>query len=131
MKDRQSQQPLRIFLFGGAEGVGEVAAARLTGSGVEVVGTHYPGFGTIDEMSAERILKDINASGAQLLIASLGAVKGQAWLLRNHTSLRVPVRVHLGAVINFQAGTIRRAPPSVRRSGLEWLWRIKEEPHLW
>jgi N-acetylglucosaminyldiphosphoundecaprenol N-acetyl-beta-D-mannosaminyltransferase len=37
----------------------------------------------------------------------------------------------LGAVINFQAGTVTRAPTWLRAYGLEWLWRIKEEPHLW
>jgi N-acetylglucosaminyldiphosphoundecaprenol N-acetyl-beta-D-mannosaminyltransferase len=65
------------------------------------------------------------------LAAALGAKKGQAWLLRNHHRLRVPVRVHLGATINFQAGTLKRAPARMRSWGLEWLWRIKEEPHLW
>jgi N-acetylglucosaminyldiphosphoundecaprenol N-acetyl-beta-D-mannosaminyltransferase len=37
----------------------------------------------------------------------------------------------MGAVINFQAGTVRRAPHVLRKLGLEWLWRIKEEPYLW
>jgi N-acetylglucosaminyldiphosphoundecaprenol N-acetyl-beta-D-mannosaminyltransferase len=45
--------------------------------------------------------------------------------------LRIPVRVHLGATINFQAGTINRAPVVMQRWGFEWLWRIREEPHLW
>jgi N-acetylglucosaminyldiphosphoundecaprenol N-acetyl-beta-D-mannosaminyltransferase len=45
--------------------------------------------------------------------------------------LRIPVRAHFGAVLNFQAGTVKRAPPFMRTLGLEWLWRIKEEPYLW
>jgi len=53
------------------------------------------------------------------------------WLQRNHHRLSIPVRAHLGATVNFQAGTVRRAPHMMRRFGLEWLWRIKEEPHLW
>src|SRR4029079_8048299 len=40
-------------------------------------------------------------------------------------------RAHLGATINFQAGAIRRAPQYIQKFGLEWLWRIKEEPELW
>ena len=64
-------------------------------------------------------------------MVSLGAKKGQLWLQHNQYRLRVPVRFHLGAVINFQAGTVRRAPPIMRELGLEWLWRIKEEPYLW
>ena len=131
LRDTRRERPLRVFFFGGAEGVAEAAAARLAGSGLEVVGTHCPGFGSVEGMSGEEILAKINGSGAQLLIASLGAAKGQSWLMRNHGKLKVPVRVHLGAVINFQAGRVTRAPHVIRQLSLEWLWRIKEEPHLW
>jgi N-acetylglucosaminyldiphosphoundecaprenol N-acetyl-beta-D-mannosaminyltransferase len=44
--------------------------------------------------------------------------------------LKVPVRAHLGATLNFQAGTVKRAPLFLQKIGLEWLWRIKEEPQL-
>ena len=128
---RRSRLPLRIFLFGGEEGVAEAAGARLQSRGLMCVGTLYPGFGTVEQMSGEDIINTINASNAQILSVSLGATKGQSWLLHNHDSLRVPVRVHLGATINFQAGTVKRAPRWLRRWGFEWLWRIKEEPHLW
>jgi len=53
------------------------------------------------------------------------------WLYRNHDRLTIPIRVHLGAAINFQAGIIERAPAALRAWGLEWLWRIKEEHYLW
>src|SRR5262249_42595606 len=62
---------------------------------------------------------------------SLGAKKGQLWLHRNHSRVTIPVRAHLGAVLNFAAGTVKRAPFWLRACGLEWLWRIKEEPRLW
>ena len=77
------------------------------------------------------IIDKVNASEADFLAASLGARKGQLWLHRNHRRLTIPIRAHLGAVINFQAGTVKRAPTWLRACGLEWLWRIKEEPHLW
>jgi N-acetylglucosaminyldiphosphoundecaprenol N-acetyl-beta-D-mannosaminyltransferase len=82
-------------------------------------------------MSHDDIIEEINVSGADFLIAALGAKKGQAWLYRNNDRLRIPVRSHLGAVVNFASGTVRRAPPAIRKMGLEWVWRIKEEPHLW
>jgi N-acetylglucosaminyldiphosphoundecaprenol N-acetyl-beta-D-mannosaminyltransferase len=127
--------PQRItgFLFGGQPGVAAAAAQSLNSHhrGMLCVGSLYPGFGSIEEMSDERTISQINASNAQFLVASLGAAKGQAWLLRNHDRLTAPVRSHLGAAINFQGGTLKRAPVAVRRSGLEWLWRIKEEPKLW
>ena len=125
--------PLKIFLFGGAEGVAAAASRALNGrpSGLHCVGWFYPGFCSAEEMSRDDIIDNINSSGADFLVASLGAQKGQLWLRRNHHRLLIPVRAHLGASLNFQAGTVRRAPPIMRKIGLEWLWRIKEEPYLW
>jgi len=124
---------LMVFLFGGAEGVAKEAARTLNAvpSGLRCVGALAPGFGSIDEMSRDHIIDEVNASEADFLAVALGAKKGQLWLYRNHQRLTIPVRAHLGAAINFQAGTIRRAPTRLRAWGLEWLWRIKEEPHLW
>jgi N-acetylglucosaminyldiphosphoundecaprenol N-acetyl-beta-D-mannosaminyltransferase len=128
-----SVRQLNVFLFGGAEGVGNNAAKALNGTpgGLRCVGSIDPGFGTVEEMSQDHIIDAINASRADFLLVALGAVKGQQWLRRNHDRLQIPVRAHLGATINFVAGHIKRAPVPVRRSGLEWLWRIKEEPYLW
>jgi Glycosyl transferase WecG/TagA/CpsF family len=83
------------------------------------------------QMSRDQMIDKVNASEADFLAVSLGAKKGQLWLHRNHQRLAIPVRAHLGAAINFQAGTVKRAPPRLRAWGLEWLWRIKEEPQLW
>ena len=119
----QAKQPsdraLQIFLFGGAEGVAEAAARSLNAEplGMVCVGALDPGIGTVEEISQNEYIDAINLSGADFLAVSLGAKKGQLWLLRNHQRLRVPVRVHLGATINFQAGTVRRAPPRLRRWG--------------
>lgn len=132
MKARKDQ-PAKVFLFGGPEGVAETASRVLNAnaSGVICVGALCPGYGSIEEMSSDSIIDAINASGARFLVASLGAQKGQAWLLHNHHRLKIPVRSHLGAAINFQAGLLKRAPLFVRKFGLEWLWRIKQEPYLW
>jgi N-acetylglucosaminyldiphosphoundecaprenol N-acetyl-beta-D-mannosaminyltransferase len=125
-------KPLKLFLFGGAEGVATAAASTLnSGPGrLRCVGTFNPGFCSLDEMSSCGIIDRVNSSGAEFLVASLGARKGQLWLQRNFDRIRVPIRAHLGAALNFQAGTVRRAPAAMRKWGLEWLWRIKEEPRL-
>lgn len=131
-EERLARQ-LKVFLFGGAEGVAAAAARKLNSgpSGLRCVGAMEPGFGTVEQMSQDHIIEEVNASAADFLAVSLGAKKGQLWLHRNRHRLAIPVRSHLGAVINFQAGTVKRAPPRLRAWGLEWLWRIKEEPHLW
>jgi N-acetylglucosaminyldiphosphoundecaprenol N-acetyl-beta-D-mannosaminyltransferase len=129
----EKDRPAKVFLFGGPEGVAETASKVLNSqpNGVVCVGTLYPGYGSVDEMSTKGIIDTINASGARFLVASLGAQKGQSWLLHNHDRLQIPVRSHLGAAINFQAGLLKRAPLFVRKFGFEWLWRIKQEPYLW
>jgi N-acetylglucosaminyldiphosphoundecaprenol N-acetyl-beta-D-mannosaminyltransferase len=133
LKSRPSfGRPLKIFLFGSTEQVAAEACNRLNSdaAGLKCVGWLCPGFGDMDELSQDHFIDQINASNADFLVAALGAKKGQLWLRRNHRRLKIPIRAHLGAVINFQAGIVRRAPLAVRRLSLEWLWRIKEEPSL-
>jgi N-acetylglucosaminyldiphosphoundecaprenol N-acetyl-beta-D-mannosaminyltransferase len=130
--DARTRQ-LSLFLFGGAKGVAAAAARKLNAEsgGLNCVGTMDPGFCEVSEMSQDHIIDRVNSSGADFLVLSLGAKKGQLWLQRNHNRLKVPIRAHLGAAIGFQAGAIKRAPPMVRAWGLEWLWRVKEEHYLW
>lgn len=127
------QPPLRVFFFGGPPGAAEAACLTLNAAQGGMVGVGWcdPGFADVEAMSAETLLERINASGADFLVVALGAAKGQAWIMRNAARLNVPVISHLGAVVNFTAGTLSRAPRWVQTSGLEWLWRIKEEPALW
>ena len=128
-----SQRPLKVVLFGATETVATAAANRLNcdTAGLNCVGWVCPGFGSVEELSEDQFIDRINSSNADFLVAALGAKKGQLWLHRNRRRLRIPIRSHLGATINFQAGAIRRAPHMMRELGLEWLWRIKEEPYLW
>ena len=124
--------PLKVFLFGATEKVAAEASKRLNQNsrGLNCVGWLCPGFGSLDELSQDHFIEQINSSDADFLLASLGAQKGQMWLLRNHSRLRLPIRAHLGVTIHFAAGTVRRAPRTLQKLGLEWLWRVKEEPKL-
>jgi len=122
-----------IFLFGGTEDttarVGDALNAE--SFALKCVGFLNPGFGSVETMSEASVIDAINASRADILAVFLSAKKAQCWLLNNHHRLLPPVRAQFGATINFEAGTIRRAPALLRKAGLEWLWRIKEEPYLW
>lgn len=124
---------LSVYFFGGPDGVAEAACQRLAfeDKGLTCAGYESPGFGSVEEMSTEEIVQRINASRADFLVVSLGARKGQAWIEHNRRRLTVPVVSHLGAVLNFLAGTVKRAPQWMQNIGLEWLWRTKEEPMLW
>jgi N-acetylglucosaminyldiphosphoundecaprenol N-acetyl-beta-D-mannosaminyltransferase len=82
-------------------------------------------------MSRPELMDRINASGADFVVVSIGARKGQVWIQRNRARLDAPVISYFGAVINMAAGTVARAPRWMQKTGLEWVWRIKEEPQLW
>lgn len=131
--DQSTDRAMRLFLFGGADGLGTFVADKInaTSGSMICVGAISPGFGTVEQLSAAEHIERINASRADFVAAFLGAKKGQDWLMQNHARLSVPIRAHLGATINYQAGKVSRAPEILRRCGLEWLWRIKEEPYLW
>ena len=124
---------LRVFFFGAPEGVAEAACARLNRDGgpVSGAGWYYPGFGSVAEMTAPEVLARINAAAPDFVVVALGTAKGQQWIERASTGLTVPLLSHLGAVVNFVAGSVRRAPLAMQNLGLEWLWRIREEPALW
>ena len=125
--------PLRIAFLGGESGVGERAREVVnTGntSRLVCVGAFDPGLMTAERMEDPSIVKSINAKVADFLLVALGAQKGQAWLMRHGQALNVPVISHLGATLNFLAGRVKRAPTAFRKLGLEWLWRIGQEPHL-
>lgn len=131
---RSAQRPpIKLFLFGGPPGVGAQAAARLNAQagGFECVGHDEGGFGDIEAMSSQATIERINASGAEFVLVALGAKKGQAWIERNRDRLHAPVQSHLGAVINFAAESVDRAPRWMQGLGLEWAWRIGQEPKLW
>lgn len=124
---------LRVFFFGGRDGAAEAAAAALKaeGRGLQPVGALNPGFGDIKAMSAPAIIDAINEAAPDFLVVALGASKGQEWIDANQDRLTAPVIAHLGAVVDFTAGTIARAPAIMRKLNLEWAWRILAEPSLW
>jgi N-acetylglucosaminyldiphosphoundecaprenol N-acetyl-beta-D-mannosaminyltransferase len=125
--------PINVYFFGGPPGVAESACNNLNVeyASMRCVGFDSPGYGSIEEMSSVEIIDRINRSSADFLVVALGAKKGNSWIEHNLDKLNVPVVSHLGAVVNFVAGSVSRAPVWMQRTGLEWLWRIKEEPTLW
>lgn len=130
---RPGVPPIRVFFFGGREGAAEGAHETLLEEDGRLIASGWlnPGYGDVESMSTANIRDTINAAQADFIIVSLGAVKGQAWIEHNQAHLNAPVIAHLGAVVDFAAGTIRRAPHWATKIGLEWVWRILAEPSLW
>lgn len=134
LSHQQNQtEKMSVFFFGGEEGIAELAGQKLNESSeaMSCCGTYGPGFVSVNEMSAPDIIERINQANPDFLLIALGAGKGQAWIQKNREQLNAFAMGHLGAVINFVAGHVVRAPVFWQRTGLEWLWRIKQEPTLW
>ena len=132
LNQEKTEKPLSLFLFGGEEGAAVVAMNLVNKNqgGLKAVGALNPGFGSVEEMSTEKIIATITKTEPDILLVALGAKKGCLWIERNRHRLNAKVISHLGATINFLAGTIKRAPSFMRAMGLEWLWRIGQEPKL-
>ena len=126
-------QPLRVYFFGGRDTSAEDASRAFPQgkSGVLGVGGVNPGYGDLDALSRDDLISDINAAEPDLLIVALGAARAQQWLNKNRDRLNVPVIAALGAVVDFAAGSIARAPKAMQSAHLEWAWRISQDPALW
>jgi N-acetylglucosaminyldiphosphoundecaprenol N-acetyl-beta-D-mannosaminyltransferase len=124
-------QPLRVFLLGAAEGVGDRAAAniRRKWKHVEVVGVYSPPLGfEHDEQENQSILAQIEAARPDILVVGLGAPKQELWVHAHAEQIAAPVALCVGATIDFLAGEKRRAPRWMQRSGTEWCYRMASEP---
>ena len=122
----------RIFLLGAREGVAAMAMERINrrvGRRI-VVGAHSPSFGfEKDERECMDLVRIVNGSGANVLLVGVGAPKQEKWIMRYRASMPgVRLFMALGATIDFEAGTLRRAPQLWQRTGMEWLYRCLCEP---
>lgn len=118
------------FFYGGAAGVPEALAARLTARypGMRIVGTLSPPFRALSPDEDEAIIDEINAAAPDYVWVGLGAPKQDLWAAAQRSRLRAPVLLAVGAAFDFHAGTRRRAPRWMQRTGTEWLFRLASEP---
>ena len=123
-----------IFLLGAAPGVADVAAERLRDRfpGLRIVGVYAPPFGPLTTEENERILQAIDAARPDFLFVALGAPQQDMWIRANRDRLDVPVCMGVGCVLDLLAGVVSRAPAWMQHAGLEWLFRLLQEPaRLW
>ncbi len=125
----------RVFLLGGAAGVAERAAIRLTARfpGLRVAGVYAPPDGFEHESeAAEAAVSAVNSARPSVLFVALGTPKQEVWVHRHWEALDATVAVCCGAAIDFAAGVQIRAPAWMQQAGLEWLWRLARDPRrLW
>ena len=122
----------RIFLLGAKEGIAAKAMERINGKvGRQlVVGAHSPSFGfEKNEQECEDIIDIVNKSDANVLLVGVGAPKQEKWIMKYRDMMPgVKLFMALGATIDFEAGTLKRAPMFWQKIGMEWFYRVLKEP---
>jgi N-acetylglucosaminyldiphosphoundecaprenol N-acetyl-beta-D-mannosaminyltransferase len=127
---------IRIYLLGAMPGIAVRAASNINERiGREiVVAYHSPSFGfETNEAECQEIIERINQSTANVLVVGVGAPKQEKWIQSHRDKLTgIHTFMALGATIDFEAGTLARAPSWMSTLGLEWLYRLTREPgRLW
>ena len=124
---RAAAQGLSVFLLGAAPGVAEDAANRLCRDipGLKIAGVRDGYDGMRNEAAA---IAAINASGADILLVAMGVPRQDVWLANNAHRIDARITLGVGALFDFLAGRVRRAPAVVRKARCEWVWRLAMEP---
>jgi N-acetylglucosaminyldiphosphoundecaprenol N-acetyl-beta-D-mannosaminyltransferase len=122
------------FLYGGGQGVPQRIAESLSSRfpGIRIVGCYSPPFRPLTQGEDDQVVKAINESGADILWVGLGAPKQEYWMASHVKRIAVPVMMGVGAAFDFCSGTVKQAPPWMQKRGLEWLFRLSQDPRrLW
>lgn len=123
-----------IYLLGAAPGVAAAAATALQRryAGLRIAGTYSPPFGPFSTEEGERMVGEIAAARPAFLFVAFGAPRQDLWIHEHLQALGVPVCMGVGGTFDIVAGRIPRAPRWMQRAGLEWLYRLRQEPRrLW
>jgi N-acetylglucosaminyldiphosphoundecaprenol N-acetyl-beta-D-mannosaminyltransferase len=132
---RAARTGLRFYLYGGRNhgALAELARAlRRRHPGLQIVGGHCPPFRALTAAEEDAVARDINQSGADVVWVGIGVPKQEKWMARMRDRLEAPVLIGVGAAFDFHAGLIPQAPDPLQRLGLEWAFRLLQEPRrLW
>jgi N-acetylglucosaminyldiphosphoundecaprenol N-acetyl-beta-D-mannosaminyltransferase len=133
--DRAAQRDIPVYLYGGRTPEAlELLTRRLCElhPRLRVVGGHSPPFRALTADEEDRLVAEIDASGAAVVWVGIGQPKQEQWMLRMRPRLRAPLLVGVGAAFDFHAGLVSQAPRWMGHSGLEWAYRLAREPRrLW
>ena len=127
---RCAEEGLSVYVLGGDRDVLDEAFAKMDIPNLKIAGLD-PAFVKLDVEQPE-IVERINAAKPDILFVALGNPKQELWMGRNAAKLDVGAMIGVGGTFNFLAGRVKRAPRWMQKSGLEWVYRIVQEPgRLW
>lgn len=127
---RSETRAYRHFLYGASPETLARLRDRLTHDfpRARIVGTYSPPFRTLSASEDAEIIAMMNAAEPDIIWIGLGAPKQDRWMAAHRPLLRAPVLIGVGAAFDMVAGTVRRAPAFLQRTGCEWMFRIAQEP---
>jgi len=123
-----------IFILGGEKGSDQIAKKKLQMEHENIqINTYSPPFGfEKSENETKKIITLINKTASDILFVCSGSPKSEKWLYGNFSHLNITMAFSFGNALNIYAGTKMRAPVWMQKAGLEWLFRLWQEPgRLW
>jgi len=128
---RSAERGLRVWLYGGRDQGALLQLAltlRRTHPGIKIVGGYSPPFRPLSEAEDEDIAEQINRDRPDVIWVGIGVPKQEKWMVRMRPRLEAPVMCAVGAAFDFHAGRVSQAPRWMQERGLEWTYRIAQEP---
>ena len=129
--ERSVERGHRVWLYGGRDQGALVQLAltlRKKHPGIQIVGGYSPPFRPLTEEEDETIAQQINEARPDVLWVGIGVPKQEKWMVHMRDRLEVPVMCAVGAAFDFHAGRVSQAPGWMQERGLEWTYRIAQEP---
>jgi len=119
-----------VFFLGGQKEVADKAVQKVQERHprLKIAGVMSPPFKPLHEMDHAAICAEIRSTDPDLLFVSFGCPKQEKWIAMNYQRAGAPVAIGVGATIDFLAGHMQRAPLWMQKTGLEWLYRLLQEP---
>lgn len=124
----------RHYFLGGAPGVPELLAQNMQARfpGLQVAGTASPPFRALTPAEDAQLVADLNQAHADIIWVGLGTPKQDLWMAAHRSRLTAAVLIGVGAAFDIHTNRIPQAPGWMQRAGLEWLFRLWQEPgRLW
>jgi N-acetylglucosaminyldiphosphoundecaprenol N-acetyl-beta-D-mannosaminyltransferase len=125
----------RFYLYGGRNQGALVQLSlnlRQRYPGIRIVGGYSPPHRPLTAEEQAAIVAEINDADPDVVWVGIGVPKQEKWMATLRPLLDAPVLIGVGAAFDFHAGLVPQAPPWMQRAGLEWAYRLAQEPRrLW